>query len=186
MPTALEAIARLRTMRAFLTGEDRTRFEQLVADVEQAVWEGEGVTADLARVIANGIGEAMPAPLQPLELTDVIAGALRGIDSVLASRAVTVDIDAAPAVFVLGDAERLEHLFAVALAIAASAVPARGCARICYGTTPEGVAVTIAPYRNRDPRTVIVAALAQSQGAAVEGDDAALTLRLNAAVAAPV
>jgi hypothetical protein len=184
MPTALEAIARLRTMRAFLAGEDRTRFEQLVADVEQAVWEVEGVTADLARVIASGIGEAPSAPLQPVELTDVIAGALRGIDNALASRGVIVDIDAAPAVFVLGDADRLEHLFAVALAIAASAVPARGRACIRYGPTPDGVSVTIAPYRNRDPRTVIVAALAQSQGAAVAGEETALTLRLNAAMAA--
>jgi hypothetical protein len=52
--------------------------------------------------------------------------------------------------------------------------------------TPDGVEVTIAPYRARDPRTVIVAALAQSQGAELQGDDARLKLRLNAAIASPI
>jgi hypothetical protein len=173
-------------MRALLAGDDRARFEQLIADVEQAIWDSEDVTSELARVIATGIGDALPAPSQPVELTGVVAAALRGIDDVLASRAVTIDVDAPPAVFAMGNPERLEHLFAIALAIAASAVPARGRARVSYGLTPEGVDVTIAPYRARDPRTVIVAALAQSQGAVAHGDDARLVLQLSAAVASPL
>jgi hypothetical protein len=184
-PTALETIARLRTMRALLTGMDRARFEQLVAGLEQAVWEMEDITADLARSVATGIGEALPTPGEPLDLTGIMAAALRNVEDALASRAVTVSVDAAPAIFTIGNRDRLEHLFTVALAIAASAVPPGGRIRLACRTSSERVDVSIEPYRARDPRTIIVAALAQSQGADVHGTDSAMTLQLLAAAATP-
>ena len=171
-------------MRALLGGEDRLRYEQLVAEVEQAVWEMESVTADLARVIATGIGDALPRPAGPVELSDVVAAALRGVGDALVSRGLTVDVAAAPAVLALGDRERLEHLLAVALSVAASAAQPGGGARVACAASGGSVDVTICPYRARDPRTVIVAALAHSQGAVMQSDDSALILRLHAAVSA--
>ena len=185
VPSALESLARLRTMRGLLCAEDRPRFERLIADVEQAVWDTEGVTADLARLVAAGILDAPRHPAGPVELTDVVAGALRAVDTLLASRAVLIDVDAPRPVFVMADRERLEHLVATALAIAASTVPARGHGRLQW--TPqdaETISFRLCPYRSRDPRTVIVEALARSQGIPLTATDDSLTLLLPAAVVA--
>src|SRR5688572_18851292 len=99
-------------MRALVPTEDRTRFERLISEVEQAVAETESVTADLARLIAIDVTEAPLLPTSPVELTDIVAGALRGVDALLASRGILVDIKATPAVFALGNRDRLEHLIA--------------------------------------------------------------------------
>lgn len=184
-PSPLESVARLRTMRALLTGEDRLRFERLVADVEHAVWDMESVNLDLARLVAAGVLVPPVAEPMPVELTDVVASALRNVDAVLASRAVLVDIVAPPAVFVLGERERLEQLLSTAIVVAAAAVPQRGHAALRYGPRDaRTVNCSISPYRVRDPRAVIVNALAQSQGIQLAATDDAVMLTLHAAVEA--
>jgi hypothetical protein len=180
-PTALESLARLRTMRALLAGEDRLRFERLVADVEQAVWEMESVTLDLAQLVAADV-TASP-DLQPIELTGVVSGALRNIDGALASRGVLIDIVAPPAVFVLGEPERLEQLLSVALVVSAAAVSPRGHAALRYGPRDGRVVdCSIAPYRARDPRAVIVDALARALGIRLSATDHSLSLAMQAPV----
>lgn len=177
-PSALEALARLRTMRGLLAGEDRDRFERLVADVEQAVWEIEGVTADLARLLAaEGLIAPVAVASAPVQFTDVLAGALRGLDALFASRSVLVDIDTPPAVLVFGDRGRLEHLMATALTIAAAVTPNRGHVQLRYQLDGT-LAVRLSPYRSRDPRGTIVEALARSQGIQVEASEDALALWL--------
>ena len=184
-PTPLESLARLRTMRALLTGEDRIRFERLVADVEHAVWDMESVNLDLARLVAAGVLVPPTADPVPVELTDVVASALRNVDAVLASRGILIDIVAPPAVFVLGERDRLEQLFSTAIVVAASAVPQRGHAALKYGPRNTGtVEFSIAPYRTRDPRAVIVDALAQSQRIRLSATDHGVTMMLQAAIEA--
>ena len=185
-PSALESLARLRTMRALLAGEDRVRFERLVADVEQAVWDSETINLELARLVAAGLAaNAAAQDAAPIELTDIVTGALRNIDAALASRAVLIDIVAPPAVFVVGDRDRLEQLFSTALMIAASAVPQRGHAALRYGPRDgRTVDFSIAPYRTRDPRAVIVDALARSEHVQVTASDDRLALVLQAAAEA--
>lgn len=180
-PTALESLARLRTMRALLAGEDRIRFERLVTEVEQAVWDTESVSLDLARLVVSGVvGAEAPRPV-PVDLTDVIAAALRNADAVLASRGVLFDIVAPPGVFVLGNRERLEQLFSTMFVIAASTVAHDGHAALRYGPRdPRTVDLSIAPYRTRDPRTAIVDALAQSQHIELAATDDALMMMLPA------
>lgn len=172
-------------MRGLIPPEDRFRFEGLISDVEHAVWDLEGVTADLARLTAIGITEA---PLQhsvPVELTDVVAGALRGVDALLASRRVLVEVEAAPAVFAMGDRDRLEHLLATALSIAASAARPHTHARLRYGSADAStVFCHLTPYRAGDPRATIVEALARSQNVRLEAGEESLTMRLPAAVSA--
>lgn len=184
-PSALESLARLRTMRALLAGEDRIRFERLVAEVEQAVWETESVSLDLARLVVTGVTPTDIPPQGPVDLTDVVSGALRNIDAVLASRGVLIDIIAPPSVFVVGDRERLEQLFSTALVIAASCVAQRGHASLRYGPRDaRTVDLSIAPYRTRDPRAVIVDALARSQNVQATATDDGLALVLLAAAEA--
>ena len=184
-PTPLESLARLRTMRALLAGEDRIRFERLVADVEQAVWDMESVNLDLARLVAAGVLVPPTTDPVPVELTDVVASALRNVDAVLASRGVLIDIVAPPAVFVLGERERLEQLVSTAMVVAASAIPQRGHAALKYGPRDaHTVDFTIAPYRVRDPRCVIVEALARSQRIQLSATDHGVTMMLQAAVEA--
>jgi hypothetical protein len=170
-------------MRALLAGEDRIRFERLVTEVEQAVWETETVSLDLARLAASGVTAAdIPAPV-PVDLTDVIAVALRNADAVLASRGVLFDIVAPPGVFVLGNRERLEQLFSTMFVIAASTVAAPGHAALRYGPRDaRTIDLSIAPYRTRDPRTLIVDALARSQQIQLAATDDALMMLLLAAV----
>lgn len=172
-------------MRGLIPPEDRNRFERLISEVEQAVWDAESVTADLARLVAIAITEAPLAPPATVELTDVVAAALRRVDALLASRGVLVDIEAAPAVFVMGDRARLTHLLETALSVAASAARPRAHVRLRYGAA-DGVAILfhLAPYRARDPRVTIVDALARAQHVQVECDGDALTLRLPAVIGA--
>jgi signal transduction histidine kinase len=183
-PSALEALARLRTMRALIPGEDRFRFERLISDVEHAVWETESVTADLARLLAIGITEALP-PRVPVELTDLVAAALRLLDPLLASRGIVVNVEAAAAVFAMGDRERLEHLLSTALAIAAHAAPSRSQVRLRYGLLDTAtVFLVLSPYRPRDPRATIVDALARAQQVELRADEETVSMRMPAAVGA--
>jgi hypothetical protein len=185
MSTPLESLARLRTMRALFAGEDRIRFERLVADVEQAVWDMESVNLDLARLVAAGGLVPPTADPVPVELTDVVASSLRNVDVVLASRGVLIDIVAPPAVFVLGERDRLEQLLSTAIVVAASAVPRRGHAALRYGPRDaHTIDFSLSPYRTRDPRVVIVEALAQSQRIAFSATDDGLTMTLQAALEA--
>jgi hypothetical protein len=169
-------------MRGLVPMEDRFRFERLVSEVEQAVWDNESVTADLARLLAIAITEGPIRPPAPVELTDVVASALRGVDALLASRGVLVDIDAPPALFALGDGDRLEHLLATALAISACAARPRTHARLRYALDGDAVVLSLAPYRVADPRGAIVEALARSQRCEVSCADEAFTMRLPAVV----
>ena len=172
-------------MRALVPPEDRIRFERLISEVEQAIWDTESVTADLARLIAIDLTEAPLRPCVPVELTDVVASALRGLDPLLSSRSIHIDIEASPAVFAMGDRERLEHLVAAALSIAAFAARPRTRARLRYGLSDTATAYFhLTPYRPRDPRVTIVEALARSQQVQLEAVDETLTMRLPAAVGA--
>lgn len=183
--TALESLARLRTMRALVPSEDRPRFERLISEVEQAIWDTETVSADLARLIAIDLTEAPLRAAVPVELTDVVAAALRSVDALLSSRVIRVDVEAPPAAFAMGDRDRLEHLIAVALSIAASAARPRTAARLRYGPSSNATAyVELTPYSTTDPRVTIIEALARSQNIQLEAVDGALHMRLPAALGA--
>ena len=172
-------------MRALVPPEDRLRFERLIAELEQAVGDSESVTADLARLLAIAITEAPVHPTTPVELTDVVTAALRAVDTLLVSRDVVVDIEAQPAVFAMGDRDRLEQLIATALSICAYAAPPGTRARLSYGVmAPDAVVLSLTPYRAGDPRRSIVEALARAQRLQVAYDDVALTVRLPAPVGA--
>lgn len=184
-PTALESLARLRTMRALFAGEDRIRFERLVSEVEQAVWDTESVSLDLARLVSSGVAADDTPASAPVDLADVIAAALRNADAVLASRGVLIDIVAPPAVFVLGNREHLEPLFSTALVIAASTVAPRGHAALRYGPRDaRSVDLSIVPFRTADPRALIVDALARAQHIQLATTDDVLTMVLPAAAEA--
>src|SRR5688572_4811874 len=99
-------------MRALLADADRSRFERLLADIEQAVWDMEGVTADLARTVAAGCLDAPVRPTAAVELTDIVSGALRAVQALLASRGIVMEVAAPRPVFVVADRERLEHMVA--------------------------------------------------------------------------
>jgi len=172
-------------MRGLIPGEDRFRFERLISEVEHAVGDAEGVAADLARLIAIGVTEAPLPPAVPVELTDLVAAALRGLDPLFASRDIFVNIEAAPAVFAMGDRERLKQLLSTALAIAGAAAPPRTQVRVRYGLLDTAtVFLALSPYRPHDPRVSIVDALARAQHVELRADDETLSMRLSAAVGA--
>lgn len=172
-------------MRALVPSEDRPRFERLIAEVEQAISDTETVSADLARLIAIDLTEAPLRPAVPVELTDVVAAALRSVDALLSSRAIRVEVEAPPAAFAMGDRDRLEHLITVALSIAASAARPDTAARLRYGPSNNATAYfQLTPYSARDPRVTIVEALARSQNIQLEAVDGALHMRLPAALGA--
>lgn len=171
-------------MRALLAGEDRVRFERLVAEVEQAVWEMEGVTVELARLVAAAVLDGAPQPPAAVELTGIITAALRELDGMFASRSIGIDVDASQPVFVMADAERLEHLVAAALTIAAAATPANGRVQLRFARARDGVVgLEVTPYRCRDPRASIVDALARTMGVQIAGTDVRLAMQLQAAAA---
>lgn len=183
--TALESLARLRTMRALIPTEDYQRFERLIGEVEHSIADTETIAADLARVIAITLTEQPLRPSVPLELTDVAAAALRSVDALLRSRGVAVQLDAAsPAIFATGDRERLVQLIALALSIGATASRAPHQVHLRYGLFEGSAFFEITPYASHDPRVTIVEALARSQNAQLDATNAALTMRLPAAMGA--
>jgi hypothetical protein len=166
-------------MRALLAGEDRVRFERLVSEVEQAVWEIDTINGDLAHLVAAGV--AVPRTPQIIELTDLVTTALRHIDAVLASRSVLIDLVAPPALFVNADRDRLERLVSTALVVSASAVAPHGHIAIrCRPRDARTIELSIAPYCTRDPRAVIVGALAQSLEIALSATDVGVSLVMSA------